>query len=215
MPAGEGDDERGERGGACDRASLHRSEGRVRADRGKTGLRGQATDAQLPAGAQGSGTEVVGVGKIEDLFGGVGVSRSLPGASNAQALGSVRKLVEELKRGLVFVNLIETDQVYGHRKDVEGFHRALREIDAEVGRMLGALRPEDLLIVTADHGVDPAHPGTDHTREFVPLLAVTGSMVGEDGFRHDGPMADVGATVLHWLTGHESESLPGSPFLLS
>lgn len=165
-----------------------------------------------------AGAEVVGVGKIDDLFGGVGVSRSLPGASNAQALGSVRALMEELEQGLVFVNLIETDQVYGHRKDVEGFHRALREIDAEVGRMLMDLRPGDLLIVTADHGVDPAHPGTDHTREFVPLLAVTGAMICsgiEGGYRHDGPMADAGATVLRWLTGREAESLPGSPFLLS
>jgi phosphopentomutase len=172
---------------------------------------------------QDAGVEVVGVGKIEDLFGGVGVSRSRPGSSNLQALSSVRELMGELDEGLVFVNLIETDQRYGHRKDVEGFHRALREIDEETGRLLDGLRPGDLLVVTADHGVDPAHPGTDHTREHVPLLAVTGAMlVGGSpaeriggGLRHDGPMADVGASVLRWLTGREAEGLPGSSFLLS
>jgi phosphopentomutase len=171
---------------------------------------------------QDTGAEVMGVGKIEDLFGGVGVSRSRPGASNAQALASVSELMQEIDHGLVFVNLIETDQVYGHRKDVEGFHRALREIDAEVGRLLGELREGDLLIVTADHGVDPAHPGTDHTREHVPLLALSGAMLGSGqdasisgGFRHDGPMADVGATVLDWLTGREAKDLPGRSLHLS
>jgi phosphopentomutase len=167
-----------------------------------------------------AGSQVVGVGKIGDLFGEVGVTYSRPGANNAQALASVRELMGEIEQGLVFVNLIETDQIYGHRKDVEGFHRALQEIDVEVARLLDELRSDDLLIVTADHGVDPAHPGTDHTREHVPLLAVTGAMLStpggvEGGFRHDGPMADVGASVLAWLTGRDADELPGSSFLLS
>jgi phosphopentomutase len=166
-----------------------------------------------------AGVEVHGVGKISDLFAGVGVSRSHPGATNARALASTGALLEELRRGLVFVNLIETDQRFGHRKDVHGFHRALREIDLELGHWLTGLRPGDLLIVTADHGVDPAHPGTDHTREYAPLLALTGKMLSErDGrtltpARHDGPLADVGATVLRWLTGRDAEDLPGQTFL--
>ena len=133
---------------------------------------------------------------------------------------SVEALLEELDRGLVFANLIETDQVYGHRKDSRGFARALEEIDAYLAGRLARLRDGDLLIVTADHGVDPAHPGTDHTREYAPLLAVTGEMmrareagVGPDGARHDGPLADVGATVLGWLTGRASQALPGEDFL--
>lgn len=162
---------------------------------------------------QDAGQEVIGVGKIGDLFGGAGLSQLRPGASNARALTSVGELMGELSEGLVFANLIETDQVYGHRKDVAGFHGALREIDAAVGALIAELRPGDLLIVTADHGVDPAHPGTDHTREHVPLLALTGAMAG--GFRHDGPMADVGATVLRWLTGRDAQEMPGSSFLLS
>jgi phosphopentomutase len=169
---------------------------------------------------QDAGVTVHGVGKIEDLFAGVGVSESWPGATNAKALDSVDELLAWGAEGLIFANLIETDQVYGHRKDVEGFAGALREIDARVGRMLGLLDAGDLLIVTADHGVDPWHPGTDHTREHAPLLAVTGEMLARragggllDGARHDGPLADVGATVLSWLAGEQEQTLPGSAFV--
>ncbi len=167
-----------------------------------------------------SGSTVIGVGKIEDLFAGRGLTGSLPGATNKQALDATEVLAGELAEGLVFVNLIETDQVYGHRKDVAGFAAALEEIDMRVGALLEGLREQDLLIVTADHGVDPAHPGTDHTREYAPLLAVTGEMTrraargeGYGGARHDGPMADVGASVLRWLQGREADGLPGTCFL--
>jgi len=164
---------------------------------------------------QESGVDVNGVGKISDLFNGRGVGSSHPGATNAQALASVEELLGTLGHGLVFANLVETDQVHGHRKDVHGFAAALREIDRALGRWLGHLRAGDLLIVTADHGVDPAHPGSDHTREYVPLLAVTRSMLlnARSGARHDGPMADVGATVLRWLAARDSEELPGDSFL--
>jgi phosphopentomutase len=167
-----------------------------------------------------AGVEVHGVGKIDDLFAGVGVTHSHPGATNERALDSVERLIGELERGLVFVNLIETDQVYGHRKDVDGFAAALRQLDAHVALLLGRMRERDLLIVTADHGVDPAHAGTDHTREYAPLLAVTGEMVARrasggryGGARHDGPLADVGASVLRWLTGRQAQELPGESFL--
>jgi phosphopentomutase len=167
-----------------------------------------------------AGVEVHGVGKIDDLFAGVGVTHSHPGASNAKALASVDGLLEELERGLVFVNLIETDQVYGHRKDVEGFAAALAELDAHVAARLESMREDDLLILTADHGVDPSHAGTDHTREYAPLLAITGAMARRgaagaryEGSRHDGPLADVGATALHWLTGEQARGLPGETFI--
>ena len=169
---------------------------------------------------QDGGVEVHGVGKIGDLFAGVGITQSHAGASNAQALAGVDALLEQLERGLVFANLIDTDQVYGHRKDVRGFDRALRELDGELDRRLERLRGGDLLIVTADHGVDPAHPGTDHTREYAPLLAVTEEMEHSSatrgrarGARHDGPLADVGATVLRWLSGRDADELPGDPFM--
>jgi phosphopentomutase len=166
-----------------------------------------------------AGVAVHGVGKIFDLFAGVGVSESHPGATNSRALQSTGLLLDELERGMVFVNLIDTDQVYGHRKDVYGFHRALQEIDAWLAYRLPQLRDGDLLILTADHGVDPAHPGTDHTREYAPLLAVRKGSTPvhlahpADGARHDGPLADVGATVLRWLTGRSVDRLPGESFL--
>ena len=159
---------------------------------------------------QAAGVPVHAVGKVGDVFDGVGIDERHPGATNAAALESTRALIDGLGGGLVFTNLVETDQMYGHRKDVQGFHRALRGIDAEVGEWLGRLDPErDLLILTADHGCDPAMPGTDHTREHVPLLA---RFAGHGGRRHDGAFADVGASVLRWLAGRDAD-LPGRPFL--
>jgi phosphopentomutase len=157
-----------------------------------------------------AGVPVHAVGKVRDLFAGIGIDETHPGATNAAALESTGRLVAELDGGLVFANLVETDQVYGHRKDTEGFHRALREIDAAVGAWLEGLRPGDLLVLTADHGCDPAAPHSDHTREHAPLLAVA---PGEAGRRHDGALADVGATALRRLAGRDAESLPGSPIL--
>jgi phosphopentomutase len=151
------------------------------------------------------------VGKVAQVFAGRGISAAHPGPDNAAAIAAIDELIDELDGGLVFANLVDTDQVYGHRKDIEGFARALREIDAAVARWLAAMRPGDLLILTADHGCDPAHPGTDHTREHAPLLA---TFAGCEGRRVDGPMASVGASVLRWLTGRDA-ALPGEPFVSS
>jgi len=152
------------------------------------------------------------VGKVADLFAGVGFSRSHAGATNAQALARMGELIADLEQGLVFCNLIETDQRFGHRKDVDGFHAALREIDEEVRRWLERLGAHDLLVLCADHGCDPAAPHTDHTREYAPLLA---SFTGHRGRRHDGPLADLGATVVRWLGGEvpPSAALPGESFV--
>ena len=159
---------------------------------------------------QDAGLPVHAVGKIRDLFAGVGITEKHEGATNAKGIVSVTRLLEGLGEGLIFVNLVETDQVYGHRHDVEGFHGALREIDAAVAGWLGLLRDDDLLVLTADHGVDPNVDHTDHTREYAPLLA---RFAGHGGRRHDGPLADVGASVLSWLTGRERPDMPGEPFL--
>jgi phosphopentomutase len=160
---------------------------------------------------QAAGLPVHTVGKVGQVFTGVGVDKEHPGPTNEIAMASTAALIDELESGLVFSNLVETDQVYGHRGDVDGFHRALKAIDSEVGRWLERSDPgRDLLVLTADHGCDPTTPGTDHTREHAPLLA---RFEGDGGRRHDGPLADVGASVLRWLTGRETAELPGTPFL--
>jgi phosphopentomutase len=159
---------------------------------------------------QGAGVPVHAVGKVRDLFAGVGIDVYHPGATNERGIAEITALLGDLDEGLVFANLVETDQVYGHRHDVEGFHRAVREIDAAVGEWLGLLRDDDMLVLTADHGVDPHAPHTDHTREHAPLLA---TFRGQDGRRHDGPLADVGASTLKWLVGREAPELPGMAFV--
>jgi phosphopentomutase len=158
-------------------------------------------DAEVP---------VHGVGKIRDLFAGIGVDFKHPGATNAEGIAATTALLRELHQGFVFVNLVETDQLYGHRHDVPGFAAALRTIDAAVAEWLSLLGDEDLLVLTADHGVDPTTNHTDHTREYAPLLA---SFAGHGGRRHDGALADVGASVLRWLTRRDAPGLPGTPFV--
>lgn len=170
----------------------------------------------IPAGRsyleeiQSDGVPVHAVGKVYDLFAGVGIDRKHPAPTNTAGLAATTKLIEELDEGLVFTNLVETDQVHGHRHDPAGFAAALEEIDAATGHWMTLLRPGDLLVLTADHGVDPTAPHTDHTREHAPLLA---AFEGHGGRRHDGPLADVGASALHWLSGREAPELPGASFV--
>jgi phosphopentomutase len=159
---------------------------------------------------QADAIEVHAVGKVGELFAGVGIDVQHPGATNARAIAQTTDLLESLPRGFVFTNLIETDQVYGHRHDIEGFHDALREIDAALAGWLGLLGGDDMLILTADHGCDPTSPRTDHTREYAPLLAVADGLGSR---RHDGPLADVGASVVKWLAGRDAPGLPGDPFV--
>jgi phosphopentomutase len=159
---------------------------------------------------QEAGVRVHAVGKIRDLFAGVGIDEKHDGGTNKKGIAATSELLRELDDGLIFVNLVETDQVYGHRHDVEGFHEALMEIDAGVAEWLALLRQDDLLVLTADHGVDPNAPHTDHTREYSPLLA---RFEGHGGRRHDGPLADVGASVLKTLTGRDAPALPGAAFV--
>jgi phosphopentomutase len=151
------------------------------------------------------------VGKVAQVFAGRGISNEVPAHDNATAIAAIDGLLEAATGGLVFANLVDTDQVYGHRKDTDGFHAALRGVDAAVARWLEAMGAGDLLVLTADHGCDPAQAGTDHTRELAPLLAV---YAGHDGRRVEAPMACVGATAFRWLTGRDAD-LPGDPFVES
>jgi phosphopentomutase len=160
---------------------------------------------------QADGVPVHSVGKVKQVFNDVGIDKGHPGATNEAAIASTEELMAELEAGLVFANFVETDQVYGHRSDVPGFHEALKVIDRAVGGWLERLDPErDLLILTADHGCDPTTPGSDHTREHAPLLA---SFAGHGGRRHDGAFSDVGASVLWWLSDRDAPELPGDSFI--
>ncbi len=120
---------------------------------------------------QTSGLDVVGIGKISDIFAGRGLSRSLHSEGNTDGLRLTLEALGTLERGLLFVNLVDFDMLYGHRNDVAGFARALGELDAWLPAFEATLRPGDVAFLTADHGNDPTTPGTDHTRERVPLLA--------------------------------------------
>ena len=114
---------------------------------------------------------VVGVGKISDIFAGRGVPESLHSEGNDDGMRITIEALDRMDRGLLFVNLVDFDMVYGHRNDCPGFARALEGLDAWLPQLQGRLRQEDAIFLTADHGNDPTTPGTDHTRERVPLLA--------------------------------------------
>ncbi len=141
------------------------------------------------------GLEVRGVGKVADIFAGRGVTSSLPTTSNDEGIEATIAELGAISRGLVFTNLVDFDQSFGHRNDPGGYARALESFDARLPEITAALGEDDILIVTADHGNDPTTPSTDHSREQVPVL-VTGPRVsrGSDlGVR--STFADCGATV--------------------
>jgi phosphopentomutase len=153
--------------------------------------------------------EVHGVGKINDIFAGQDIDHSHPTKSNVEGITQTETLLRELDDGLVFVNLVETDMLWGHRNDPVNFHRCLQDFDRRLPDLLDALRPGDLLILTSDHGCDPTTPSTDHSREHALLLAyVEGRNAA--GHIHEGEFADVGATVNAWLGGKSpGRRLPG------
>jgi phosphopentomutase len=161
---------------------------------------------------QAAGKRVIGVGKIGDIFAMKGIDEDNHTDSNMHGVDLTIEKLRELDDGLVFVNLVETDMIWGHRRDPEGFHRCLKEFDRRIPEIEAALRPGDLLIITADHGCDPTYRGSDHTRELVPLIA---HVVGEPvvGGRHRGYFSDVGATVCAWLGVTPPGQLPGVSFI--
>jgi phosphopentomutase len=121
----------------------------------------------------GSGLEVIGIGKISEIFNHSGITRNIPTKSNRQGMQELTRLVSTDFHGITFTNLVDFDSMFGHRRDVTGYARALAEFDADLPKLLNALGQDDLLVITADHGNDPTFRGSDHTRERVPLLAFT------------------------------------------
>jgi phosphopentomutase len=139
----------------------------------------------------------VGVGKVDDLFAGRGIT-SIHTGNNAEAYALIEGALKSMRRGLLLANVIEFDQTWGHRNDVRGFHAGLVELDQAMARVLGEVQEEDLVIFTADHGNDPTTPSTDHSREIVPLLAVGPRVRPVDLGRRD-TFADIGQTVAEFL----------------
>lgn len=142
-----------------------------------------------------AGLEVYGIGKIRDIFAGKGVSTALASSSNADGMEKTGKALALLEKGLIFTNLVDFDMLYGHRRDAAGFGRALEEFDCWLPGFMDALSPRDLLIITADHGCDPTSPGSDHTREYVPLICWHKKMAGGRPLGLRQTFADVAATV--------------------
>jgi phosphopentomutase len=138
-----------------------------------------------------------GVGKVDDLFAGRGI-RSRHTGSNADGISAIAAWLDHAESGLLFANLVDFDQQYGHRNDVPGFYEALREFDAALPIFVSALREDDLLFITADHGNDPTTPSTDHARECVPLLVLGPRVVARALGRRD-TFSDLGATVAEWF----------------
>jgi phosphopentomutase len=139
----------------------------------------------------------VGVGKVDDLFAGRNIT-SIHAATNGDAYALIEGALLGMRRGLLLANVIEFDQTWGHRNDVAGFHRGLLELDHVVPRLLRAVRDDDLVIFTADHGNDPTTPSTDHSREVVPVLAL-GPGVRPAPLGRRRTFADVGQTVADFL----------------
>lgn len=142
-----------------------------------------------------SGGEVIAIGKIEDIFAARGVTQGIHATDNAAAVEETIKAIESGRGELIFSNLVDFDMKYGHRNDPKGYAEALEAFDRDVPRLLDALKPGDLLIITADHGCDPTSESTDHSREYVPLLAMGPGLKKGIDLGARGSFCDVAATV--------------------
>ena len=142
------------------------------------------------------GCEVIGVGKISDIFAGRGITRSTGvNESNADGMEKTLRIQQENFTGLCFVNLVDFDMAYGHRRDIPGYARATTEFDVQLGTFMENMREDDVLMITADHGCDPGAPGTDHTREYVPLLVYGARIRPNTNLGTYPTFAMIGATV--------------------
>ena len=141
------------------------------------------------------GLDSIAVGKISDIYDGEGVSEALKSKSNMDGVDQTIKALKKDFKGLLFTNLVDFDMLYGHRRDPIGYGKAIEEFDRRLPEIMEALREDDLLLLTADHGNDPTHPGTDHTREYVPIIAYSKSLKGGVDLGILNTFSDIGSTV--------------------
>lgn len=164
-----------------------------------------------------AGIPTIGIGKISNIYAGQGISENIDTAGNTDGIKVLVEQMQSRTKGLLFCNLIDFDMLYGHRRDVVGFADALEEFDRAVPAIKAAMTDRDLLIIAADHGNDPTYPGTDHTREYIPLLTYTPAQkkAGPVDLGVRQTFGDVGATVLDALLGQSPSKahLAGESFL--
>lgn len=168
--------------------------------------------ATLPEIMKKAGYDVISVGKIYDIFAGVGFTESHPTGNNKEGMNATMGMANRNFNGLCFVNLVDFDMVYGHRNDIQGYAKALSEFDRWLGEFLPTLQEDDLLIITADHGCDPATPSTDHSREYTPMLAYGKKLKAGVNLGTRESFGDIGATVLEWFN-LPTDEIYGTSFL--
>lgn len=158
-----------------------------------------------------AGVPTLGIGKISSIYAGHGIQKNIDTAGNTDGIRVLVEQMKSTKKGLIFCNLIDFDMLYGHRRDVVGFADALEEYDRALPAILAEMGPRDLLLMSADHGNDPTYRGSDHTREFIPLLAYSPATraPGPLDLGVRGTFGDIGATVLEALAG-DSAPLAGA-----
>lgn len=144
---------------------------------------------------QQAGYDVIGIGKIHDIFCGEGITETYHSDSSVQGMEQTIEMCRKEFHGLCFVNLVDFDALWGHRRDVKGYAQEIEKFDQKLGVLLEQLREEDLLILTADHGNDPTYSGTDHTREYVPFLAYGKKMKSGGALKNQDTFAVIGATI--------------------
>jgi phosphopentomutase len=159
-----------------------------------------------------SGKQVIGLGKIADIFDRVGIGEEIRTESNSDGMKKTIDLVRESDADFIFTNLVDFDSKYGHRNDAAGYAKALETFDGELTGLLDAMRDDDLLFITADHGCDPTDISTDHTREYVPLLVAGPRVTTDKPLGTRSTFADLGATVCEHL-GIPRDGLPGTSVL--
>ena len=142
-----------------------------------------------------NGLDVIGVGKINDIFCGEGITKTYHSDSSVHGMEQTIQICKEDFRGLCFVNLVDFDALWGHRRNVEGYGKEIEKFDKNLGVLLEELREDDLLILTADHGNDPTYSGTDHTREYVPFLAYSKTMKEGGALENEDTFSVIGASV--------------------
>ena len=158
-----------------------------------------------------SGMSVLGVGKIEDIYNKKGITQAIHTKNNMDGVDKTLEYMDKIKEGLIFTNLVDFDMLYGHRNDPKGYGKSIEEFDIRLEEIISKLSPEDILILTADHGCDPTTEGTDHSREYIPILVYGAEVRKNVEIPTRESFADIGKTILEYL--NIENDLVGRSFL--